>query len=221
MNRKERRKANKSLNKSFALPKSSAKMYLGEELIKIRTTCVRAAYKQWMDIYLLSIHDEDAFEYNSFPNHMGKLNRLERAVRNKVNSYEDIADFNLFIELTAKVRDVTGLQIKLGDIDRTCLNTKSMISKKFSYTPKMLNDMKMNCALAAMGIYFAIFILEVHRMTGFVSLESGDSPLDKLTDRIFSNNIDSLNDKYAQLEFSDFDWALKEYCNGFTTPGLD
>ena len=72
-----------------------------------------------------------------------------------------------------------------------------------------------------MGIYFAIFILEVHRMTGFVSLESGDSPLDKLTDRIFSNNIDSLNDKYAQLEFSDFDWALKEYCNGFTTPGLD
>ena len=40
MNRKERRKANKSLNKSFALPKSSAKMYLGEELIKIRIIAV-------------------------------------------------------------------------------------------------------------------------------------------------------------------------------------
>lgn len=109
MNRKERRRANKGSGKSFIKPKQPASVYSGEELMAIRTKCVRAAYKQWMDIYLLSIHDEDSFEYNSFPNHMGRLDRLERQCRNRVNSFNDIADFNLSMQLVAEVREKTGL----------------------------------------------------------------------------------------------------------------
>lgn len=222
MNRKQRRAAAKGKPKALSNQyKVIPVTYPGEAIMAMRTRFVRAAYKQWMDIFLMSVHDEDDLEFQSYPNHMGKLDRLERRVREEVNSLDDIADFDTAIEYVSRVYQCTGLTINLGHIDRSSLNTRNMIGKKYTYTAQALDQMKNNCFLAALGIYLSIFLLEVYKMTGYVSLESGDSPLDRLVTRIFHNNIDSINDKYAQLEFSDFDWALKYYCNGFTTPGLN
>ncbi|MCM1224659.1 MAG: hypothetical protein NC548_60450 [Lachnospiraceae bacterium] len=218
MNRKQRRQANKLSGKTKT-PHRQTKMYTGEEIMALRTKAVRTAYPMYMNIFLLSIHDEDDFEYNSYPNHMGKLDRIERRIREKVLAVDDIASYELLRDNLAKMNDLVGVYVTSGSLDMTHLNTKDMVGKKFFYTKDVVNHMIDSSMVAALLVYFAIFILDVYETTGLVSTETGDGPMDRLVDRIW-NNIDSLSDQYAQMEFENYAEAMKDDCNMVIT-GLD
>lgn len=192
----------------------------GSELSKMRTEAMRSMYPTCMSIFLLTTYDE--FEWKHFKNRQGKLDRLEKNMRKTVLGMDDIANYNAAVKNFNDVHAIVGITIQPDTVSKANMNPDRRPGARetiFTYTPTKLHEMEVESQVAAITVYLGIFLLEVYKMTGYESLETGDGAMDKLVTRIM-NNVDSINDKYAQLEIHDFENQLKEELN-FVVKGLD
>lgn len=225
MNRAERRRLQKQ-SKDKPKPGGSTKYqpfhekstrFTGKEIMEMQTAQVRENYALFMNIFLVTIHDQ--FGWRSYKNHMGKLDRLERNVRKRVLAMDDVASFDAFMRNVQEVHEVLGVTIQPDMMNRSSLNTSGMEKNTYTYTTSRLKEMAVSSQVTALIVYFVIFLLEVHKMTGYVSAETGDSPMDRLIDRLM-NNVDCVGDKYAQMEFHDYADILRDELK-FTVKRLD
>lgn len=210
MNREQRRKNKKYIN-------TKTKRYTGEEIMSLRTKAVRSTYADFMSLLLMSFGDE--FDYQDRSDCHEMMSIMECCIRKRINDMEDVADFDNLMTLLKEVEVKMGLTIVPGDMERDFLNRKNMVGKTYFYTSDAIEHMIHGTMGSAFSIYFAVFILHIYRMTGYTSSEEGNSPLDKLVHRIW-DNMDSLHDKYAQVEFTDVKIALEDELK-FVVPSLD
>lgn len=201
MNRAQRRKH------GIKQPKAEIKKLKGEDLMRMRTETIRALYPEFTTIFLQTLFDEVNFK--TYPNHMGKLDRIERQIRKRISEMNDIASADEFIKNCDEMRISIGVQI--GEPTQTCsdLNSKKLVGKTFTLTKDRYNAMMTTAGVAAFSVYFPIFILALYDLTRWESAESGDGEMDRVVNR-YMLKVDCLEDEYAQMTFELFKEGLKD-----------
>lgn len=211
MNRAQRRK------QGIKQPKADVKTLKGEDLMRMRTTTIRSFYPDFATIFLQTLFDE--VDFQTYSNHMGKLDRVERQMRKRIAAMEDIASVDEFMKNYVDMRELVG--VSFSSITDACsnLNTKNLFGKIYTLTREKYNEMTTSAGVAAFSVYFPIFILALYDVTKWESSESGDSEMDRVVNR-YMFKIDCLEDEYAQMTFELFKEGLKDEV-GFIVKPLD
>lgn len=201
MNRAQRRK------QGIKQPREKVKTLKGEDLMRMGTVTIRSLYPDFATIFLQTLFDE--VDFHTYPNHMGKLDRVERQIRKRINAINDIASADEFLKNHADMRDTVGVQ--LSGINETCsnLNTRGLVGKIYTLTKDRYDTMTTHAGVAAFSVYFPIFILSLYDITKWESSETGDSEMDKVVSK-YLFKLDCLEDEYAQMTFELFKEGLKD-----------
>lgn len=201
MNRAQRRK------QGIKQPRKQVKTLKGEDLMKMRTVTIRSLYPEFATIFLQTLFDE--VDFHTYPNHMGRLDRVERQIRKRIKAMNDVASADEFLKNHADMRDLVGVQ--LTGINETCsnLNTRGLIGKVYTLTKERYDSMTTQAGVAAFSVYFPIFILSLYDITGWESSETDKSEMDRVVSR-YMLKIDCLEDECAQMTFELFKKGLKD-----------
>lgn len=211
MNRAQRRR------QGIKQPKVDVKTLKGEDLMRMRTTIIRSLYPEFTTIFLQTLFDE--VDFQTYPNHMGRLDRVERQIRARIAEMKDLASADEFMKNYLDMRELVG--VSFSNTMHVCsnLNTKGLSGKVYTLTRDKYNVMTTNAGVAAFSVYFPIFILALYDVTKWVSKESGDSEMDRVVNR-YMLKVDCLEDEYAQMTFELFKEGLKDEV-GFVVKPLD
>lgn len=211
MNRAQRRR------QGIKQPRTDVKKLKGEDLMRMRTVTIRSLYPEFTTIFLQTLFDE--VDFKTYPNHMGKLDRVERQIRKRISEMSDIASADEFIKNYNDMREFVG--VSFSRINDACsdLNTKGLVGKVYTLTKNQYNEMTTGAGVAAFSVYFPIFILALYDLTGWESSETGDSEMDRVIDR-YILKVDCLEDEYTQMTFELFREGLKDEV-GFVVNPLD
>ncbi|MCM1441380.1 MAG: hypothetical protein NC131_19570 [Roseburia sp.] len=211
MNRAQRRK------QGIKQPKADVKKLRGEDLMRMRTETIKSFYPDFTTIFLQTLFDE--VDFQTYPNHMGRLDRVERQIRKRIAAMEDIASADEFMKNYVDMREIVGIQFgRIADVC-TDLNTKGLVGKTYTLTRAKYNEMTTHAGVAAFSVYFPIYILALYDLTKWESQEDGKGYMDRVVDR-YMLKVDCLEDEYAQMTFELFREGLKDEV-GYVVKPLD
>lgn len=203
MNRAERRRKGIK-EKPVAIPCTE------ETLAEIRLSAAKEIRNEFIAMFLVSAYDIGDFK--SYPNRMGKMDRLIRVLNRRLDAIPDIMDYTFVKDIIQETKEKTEIYIDIDANTELYLNGHTKQSKQLTMNRVTMENLIKESKLNSFAPYLAVFTLSLHEVFHMVSTDDNDCILNKIINKI-ENNIDAIGTKCAEIDFSTFRSILKDELN--------